>query len=177
VPRPRLHLIRLHGVLAPNAKLRALVVPQAPDDGVKAAPPDMCEASCAHHGPVRLSWARLLKRVFDLDLEHCGPVAWANPQTSSVLGTSSRRHRRSSAMVDHKNRHPSQDCRTRLPIVTGKGLLNALSSPGPVRTQLRLKATTARPKKAKRPEGRFAASRDAARHDRRVITPSADGAL
>jgi hypothetical protein len=71
VPRPRLHLIRLHGALAPNAKLRALVVPQAPDDGVKAAPPDMCEASCAHHGPVRLSWARLLKRVFDPDLEHC----------------------------------------------------------------------------------------------------------
>ena len=30
VPRPRLHLIRLHGVLAPNAKLRALVVPQQP---------------------------------------------------------------------------------------------------------------------------------------------------
>jgi hypothetical protein len=28
VPRPRLHLIRFHGVLAPNAKLRALVVPQ-----------------------------------------------------------------------------------------------------------------------------------------------------
>ncbi|HEY5285160.1 MAG TPA: transposase [Polyangia bacterium] len=71
VPRPRLHLIRLHGVLAPNTKLRALVVPQAPDDGVKAAPPDMCEASCAHHGPVRPSWARLLKRVFDLDLEDC----------------------------------------------------------------------------------------------------------
>ena len=29
VPRPRLHLIRFHGILAPNAKLRALVVPQA----------------------------------------------------------------------------------------------------------------------------------------------------
>ena len=28
VPRPRLHLIRFHGVLAPNAKLRALVAPQ-----------------------------------------------------------------------------------------------------------------------------------------------------
>jgi len=28
VPRPRLHLIRYHGVLAPNDKLRALVVPQ-----------------------------------------------------------------------------------------------------------------------------------------------------
>jgi hypothetical protein len=28
VPRPRLHLIRCHGVLAPNAKLRSLVVPR-----------------------------------------------------------------------------------------------------------------------------------------------------
>ena len=27
VPRPRLHLIRFHGVLAPNAKLRSRVVP------------------------------------------------------------------------------------------------------------------------------------------------------
>ena len=31
VPRPRLHLIRFHGVLAPNAKLRSLVVPQRPE--------------------------------------------------------------------------------------------------------------------------------------------------
>ena len=31
VPRSRLHLIRFHGVLAPNAKLRALVVPQGPE--------------------------------------------------------------------------------------------------------------------------------------------------
>ena len=28
VPRPKLHLIRFHGVLAPNAKLRAQVVPK-----------------------------------------------------------------------------------------------------------------------------------------------------
>lgn len=28
VPRPRLHLIRFHGVLVPNAKLCSLVVPQ-----------------------------------------------------------------------------------------------------------------------------------------------------
>jgi len=27
VPRPRLHLIRFHGVLAPYAKLRAAIVP------------------------------------------------------------------------------------------------------------------------------------------------------
>ena len=30
VPRPKPHLIRFHGALAPNAKLRALVVSQAP---------------------------------------------------------------------------------------------------------------------------------------------------
>ena len=30
VPRPRLHLTRFHGVLAPNARLRAAIVPGAP---------------------------------------------------------------------------------------------------------------------------------------------------
>ena len=30
VPRPRLHLIRFHGALAPNAKLRAAIVPVPP---------------------------------------------------------------------------------------------------------------------------------------------------
>lgn len=71
VPRPRLHLIRFHGVLAPNAKLCAMVVPQGPVEGVEAAKPAECEAPCAHHRPVRLSWAWLLKRVFEIDLEHC----------------------------------------------------------------------------------------------------------
>jgi hypothetical protein len=31
VPRPRLHLIRFHGVLAPNAKLRSEIIPSAPE--------------------------------------------------------------------------------------------------------------------------------------------------
>ena len=71
VPGPRLHLIRFHGVLAPNAKLRAQAVPQEPETPAQATQPAECEANCAHHRPVRLSWAKLLKRVFDLDLEHC----------------------------------------------------------------------------------------------------------
>ena len=71
MPRPTLHLIRFHGVLAPNAKMRALVVPQEPEPPAQAAPLAECEAICAHHRPVRLSWAQLLKRVFELDLEHC----------------------------------------------------------------------------------------------------------
>ena len=63
VPRPRLHLIRFHGVLAPNAKLRALVVPQEPEPAAQTVPPAECEATCVHHRPVRLSWAKLLNRV------------------------------------------------------------------------------------------------------------------
>ena len=75
VPRPRLHMIRFHGVLAPNAKLRAPVVPQM------LQPPAECQASCTHHRLVRPSWARLLKRVFALYLEHC-----ANPSFSDFCG-------------------------------------------------------------------------------------------
>ena len=63
VPRPKLHLIRFHGVLAPNAKLRAQGVPQEPEAPAQEAKPAECEASCAHHRLVRLSWAKLLKRV------------------------------------------------------------------------------------------------------------------
>ena len=29
------------------------------------------EPGCAHRRPTRMSWARLLKRVFEIDLEHC----------------------------------------------------------------------------------------------------------
>ena len=66
VPRPRLHLIRFHGVLAPNAKLRPAIIPS---DANPAAPD---QAESPHSSPLaRVSWARLLKRVFNIDLEHC----------------------------------------------------------------------------------------------------------
>ena len=60
VPRPRLHLIRFHGVLAPNARLRAAIVPSPPDSTSD------CVDEHAHGAP-----ARLFKRVFDIDIEHC----------------------------------------------------------------------------------------------------------
>jgi hypothetical protein len=44
VPRPRLHLIRFHGVLAPNARLGALVVPQEPQ-----TPAQLAANSRQHH--------------------------------------------------------------------------------------------------------------------------------
>jgi hypothetical protein len=62
VPRPR--LIRFHGVLAPNAGLRAAIVP-----GPTHKPG---EHTAQHaHPSARMDWTRLLKRVFNLDLEHC----------------------------------------------------------------------------------------------------------
>ena len=48
VPRPKLYLIRLHGVLEPNAKLRAMVVPQGPEPAARAAQPTECEANCVN---------------------------------------------------------------------------------------------------------------------------------
>ena len=64
VPRPRLHLIRFHGVLAPNAGLRAAIVP-----GPAQKPSEHAEEHA--HASARMGWARLLKRVFEFDLEHC----------------------------------------------------------------------------------------------------------
>ncbi|MBI4190672.1 MAG: transposase, partial [Betaproteobacteria bacterium] len=54
VPRPRLHLIRFHGVLAPHAKLRAAIVP------IPAQTTTGHAGDCAHaHGAsARMSWAR-----------------------------------------------------------------------------------------------------------------------
>ncbi|MCA3146732.1 MAG: transposase, partial [Rhodocyclaceae bacterium] len=52
-------------VLAPNAKLRGAVIPQ----------PEQRDNAPAHehaHGQAaRMSWARLLKRVFHIDVERC----------------------------------------------------------------------------------------------------------
>jgi hypothetical protein len=76
VPRPRLHLIRYHGVLAPNAKLRARVVPQQTPALGHAATEVEAGARYEEVEPVRarsqrMGWARLLKRVFDIDMRRC----------------------------------------------------------------------------------------------------------
>ena len=50
------------------------MVPQdfeQPEPPTQVATPAECETTCSHHLPVRLSWARLLKRVFEIDMAHC----------------------------------------------------------------------------------------------------------
>ncbi len=69
VPRPRLNLIRFHGVLAPNAKLRARIIAgRSVTENNNSEDPD---GALHHASSARMSWARLLKRVFDIDVEHC----------------------------------------------------------------------------------------------------------
>ena len=52
-------------------RLAALVVPQEPVAPAQEANPAECDANCVHHRQVCLSWAKLLKRVFEIDMEHC----------------------------------------------------------------------------------------------------------
>ncbi len=89
-----LHLIRFHGVLAPNAKLSALVVPQGPEVAeqvTEAAVASECEAETIQGRPHRVSCARLFKRVFAAaggeDPDSPGPVEWLarKPSASSAV--------------------------------------------------------------------------------------------
>ena len=70
VPRPRLHLIRFHGLLAPNAKLRKAVMPVPPVATAPAHAGD-CDHLPAASAKGRIRWAHLLKQVFDIDIEQC----------------------------------------------------------------------------------------------------------
>ena len=58
VPRPRLHLIRFHGVLAPNAKLRCEIIPNPAEHATEHS----TDHAHAQGASARISWARLLKR-------------------------------------------------------------------------------------------------------------------
>ena len=69
VPRPRLHLIRFHGVLAPNAALRSQIVPSGADQAPNTA--DGAGERSPTSPRARMSWAQLLKRVFAIDLTTC----------------------------------------------------------------------------------------------------------
>jgi hypothetical protein len=66
VPRPRSHLIRFHGLFAPNARHRRLVVP-----GPVPAPVSEGAEPGAMSTRTRMTWAQRLRRVFDIDISRC----------------------------------------------------------------------------------------------------------
>ncbi len=63
VPLPRVHLVRYGGCLAPHSKLRSAIIPTPRQQGVEE--PDASPPS-PYWG-----WARLLKRVFAIDMARC----------------------------------------------------------------------------------------------------------
>jgi hypothetical protein len=79
VPPPRIHLTRFHGILAPHSKFRKLVVPQIVEEKVEDNTDieKSLEVQDEDDGlkQKRISWAKLLSRVFALDMancDHCG---------------------------------------------------------------------------------------------------------
>jgi hypothetical protein len=72
VPRPRVHLLTYHGILAPAAEWRDLVVPSA---GARSSPKHAPVSGPALTPkvlrPTRTSWAELMKRVFAIDVLVC----------------------------------------------------------------------------------------------------------
>ncbi len=63
MPLPRVHLVRYGGCLAPHSHLRGAIIPTPRQQG-------MDEEQTETASP-RWSWARLLKRVFALEMAHC----------------------------------------------------------------------------------------------------------
>ena len=76
VPAPRFNLIRYHGVLAPAARWRRLIVPSDPATETAGNP---AHAACTGYGrgqsksalPRNYTWAQLLRRVFAIDVLQC----------------------------------------------------------------------------------------------------------
>jgi Putative transposase/Transposase zinc-binding domain len=63
VPLPRMHLVRYGGCLAPHSHLRAAIIPTPRQQGL--------EEPEGHRPSPNWTWARLLKRVFAIDMERC----------------------------------------------------------------------------------------------------------
>ena len=80
IPRPKVHLTRFYGVLASHYKFRKDIVPKQPSTLPQALPEESAHSEVAlAAAPIeekntrskRYSWARLLKRVFHIDIEKC----------------------------------------------------------------------------------------------------------
>ena len=70
VPKPRVNLTRFHGVFAPNSKYRARVTPAGRGKCKKTQSADESDQTSAEKR-ASMTWAKRLKRVFDIDIETC----------------------------------------------------------------------------------------------------------
>ena len=71
IPKPRVNLTRFHGIFAPNSKYRALVTPAQRGKGNKVKIPKGTQDQTPAEKQASMTWAKRLKRVFDIDIETC----------------------------------------------------------------------------------------------------------
>lgn len=71
IPPPRFHLLRYHGVLAAHAKDRSEVVPALKEDESPRAQLDLWDDDPAEPRKKRTPWAKLLAKVFKIDVTVC----------------------------------------------------------------------------------------------------------
>jgi Putative transposase len=92
VPLPRVHLVRYGGCLAPHSHLRGAIIPTPRQQGVE-------EQEDSTASP-RWRWARLLQRVFAVDMARC---PWCQRGAAD-----DRRHH--AGRSDQQNPPPSETC-------------------------------------------------------------------
>jgi len=71
IPKPRVNLTRFHGIFAPNSKYRTLVTPSKRGKGNKVKVPQETQDQTPAEKWASMTWAKRLKRVFDIDIETC----------------------------------------------------------------------------------------------------------
>jgi len=70
VPKPRVNLIRFHGVFAPNSQYRAKITPARRGKRKKCHSADETDQTPAEKRAA-ITWAKRLKRVFNIEIETC----------------------------------------------------------------------------------------------------------
>ena len=96
VPRPRVHLVRTHGVLAPNHRFRRAIVPPVEEGEAVEGPEGWRPRGGLVPGTGQVPWAQLLQRVWGVDVLHPGSTAPPMRARAVVatLGKASRGARR-----------------------------------------------------------------------------------
>ena len=77
VPLPRVHLVRYVGCLAPHSTLREAIIPRPRQQGI--------DGEEAKTGTPSWSWARLLGRVFTLDMATCPFCRCGSPRIIAAI--------------------------------------------------------------------------------------------
>jgi hypothetical protein len=79
MPKPRVNLIRFHGVFVgvphhPNSKYRARVTPAKRGKRIRAGTSDAAEDRTPAERRAAMTWAKRLKRVFNIDIGGVWPL-------------------------------------------------------------------------------------------------------